>query len=99
MGRADPAPIIGPHLFGGQVAKSRSAHRKLAAFDFTPGGSVCGGGDGRDASRTLAKTTGDSSPIARPEPADEVALGRGLVTRHELALTIRRGLSQAFPHR
>ena len=34
MGRADPAPIIGPDLFGGQVAESRSDNRKLAEFDF-----------------------------------------------------------------
>ncbi len=34
MGRADPAPMIGPHLFGEQVAKSRSDNRKLAEFDF-----------------------------------------------------------------
>ncbi len=40
MGRADPAPIMGPDLFGGQVAKSRSDNRKLAEFDF-----LCGPGD------------------------------------------------------
>jgi hypothetical protein len=62
MGRADPAPIIGPDLFGGQVAKSGSDNRKLAAFDFTPGGRACDGLDRRDAARLLAKTTG-ASPI------------------------------------
>jgi hypothetical protein len=72
MGRADPAPIIGPDLFGGQVAKSRSDNRKLAEFDFPVGACLRRFGH-RDASRTLAKTTGDSSPKGRPETADEVA--------------------------